>query len=299
MNPEKTEVIVSCSLLLDVSLRSRDKVEIYILRFNSSQLHDEQFQVFRADLRLYHSERNKRTCRRYLIQVCDDFDQGKSQMRKAFHAKCYSVQSEKIIDGNFVGWIIFDATRIVQNWPSVSALSSEIKVVLTCNDKGAQEEKMTKNRGAPEKLTYGASLLGDSLRKPSVLVWMQRQNSASRKRQRRSLNLKFCKKKKKSKKCCLRRLYIDFRKDLNWRWIHAPRGFYANYCSGKCPFLWGSENHHSTIMGLYNSLNKNAPGDPCCVAKSYEPLVILYFDDNRKPKIEELSQMSVTECVCL
>lgn len=182
----------------------------------------------------------------------------------------------------------------MHSW-SVRSASNELKIAVSCADKDKNEKSFAKIKAASNE----AYFLRDSYHQPTMLVWTQKQNNPSRKRQRRSLDMKFCKKKKKTKKCCLRKLYIDFQRDLNWKWVHAPAGFYANYCSGKCPFLWSSENHHSTIMGLYNSLNKSAPGDPCCVAKSYEPLVILYFNDKRKPKIEELSHMSVSECVCL
>lgn len=47
--------------------------------------------------------------------------------------------------------------------------------------------------------------------------------------------------------CCVRRLYIDFRKDLGWKWIHEPSGYYANYCIGSCSFVWNTENKYSQV----------------------------------------------------
>uniref|UniRef100_A0A3P8QAC6 Transforming growth factor beta n=1 Tax=Astatotilapia calliptera TaxID=8154 RepID=A0A3P8QAC6_ASTCA len=45
--------------------------------------------------------------------------------------------------------------------------------------------------------------------------------------------------------CCLRSLYIDFRRDLNWKWIHEPKGYKANFCAGNCPYLWSANNHYN------------------------------------------------------
>lgn len=47
--------------------------------------------------------------------------------------------------------------------------------------------------------------------------------------------------------CCVRKLYIDFRRDLDWKWIHEPSGYDANYCSGPCPYLRSSDTTHSSV----------------------------------------------------
>lgn len=49
--------------------------------------------------------------------------------------------------------------------------------------------------------------------------------------------------------CCLRSLYIDFKKDLGWRWIHEPKGYNANFCAGACPYLWSADTQHSKVKG--------------------------------------------------
>jgi len=138
---------------------------------------------------------------------------------------------------------------------------------------------------------------------PYVLVWYlpsNRYHIGKHQRRRRALDTEFCSSRPKEKRCCLRSYYVDFQRDLKWTWIHAPPGFHANYCHGKCPFLWSSDNqtHHTSIMALLNSINPDAPSEPCCVARSYKPLVILHYE-NGKPKIEQLSNMSVTSCTCL
>ncbi|CAB1333678.1 unnamed protein product, partial [Coregonus sp. 'balchen'] len=63
--------------------------------------------------------------------------------------------------------------------------------------------------------------------------------------------------------CCLRSLYIDFKKDLGWRWIHEPKGYNANFCAGACPYLWSADTQHSKVLGLYNTINPEASASPC------------------------------------
>lgn len=47
--------------------------------------------------------------------------------------------------------------------------------------------------------------------------------------------------------CCLRPLYIDFKRDLGWKWIHEPKGYNANFCAGACPYLWSSDTQHTKV----------------------------------------------------
>lgn len=52
---------------------------------------------------------------------------------------------------------------------------------------------------------------------------------------------------RKTETCCMRKLYIDFRKDLGWKWIHKPKGYFANYCMGSCTYIWNAENKYSQV----------------------------------------------------
>uniref|UniRef100_A0A9J7ZQ62 Transforming growth factor beta n=1 Tax=Cyprinus carpio carpio TaxID=630221 RepID=A0A9J7ZQ62_CYPCA len=101
----------------------------------------------------------------------------------------------------------------------------------------------------------------------------------------------------KSDSCCVRSLYIDFRKDLGWKWIHEPSGYYANYCTGSCSFVWTSENKYSQVLALYKHHNPGASAQPCCVPQVLDPLPILYYV-GRQHKVEQLSNMIVKTCKC-
>lgn len=51
------------------------------------------------------------------------------------------------------------------------------------------------------------------------------------------------------KNCCVRPLYIDFRKDLQWKWIHEPKGYMANFCMGPCPYIWSADTQYTKVGG--------------------------------------------------
>uniref|UniRef100_A0A2K5EU52 Transforming growth factor beta n=1 Tax=Aotus nancymaae TaxID=37293 RepID=A0A2K5EU52_AOTNA len=99
-------------------------------------------------------------------------------------------------------------------------------------------------------------------------------------RHRRALDTNYCFS-STEKNCCVRQLYIDFRKDLGWKWIHEPKGYHANFCLGPCPYIWSLDTHPRRA--------------PCCVPQALEPLPIVYYV-GRKPKVEQLSNMIVRSC---
>lgn len=47
----------------------------------------------------------------------------------------------------------------------------------------------------------------------------------------------------------MRPLYIDFRKDLQWKWIHEPKGYMANFCMGPCPYIWSADTQYTKVGG--------------------------------------------------
>uniref|UniRef100_A0A8B9FFP5 Transforming growth factor beta n=1 Tax=Amazona collaria TaxID=241587 RepID=A0A8B9FFP5_9PSIT len=115
-------------------------------------------------------------------------------------------------------------------------------------------------------------------------------------RKKRALDTNYCFQ-NLEENCCVRSLYIDFRQDLGWKWVHEPKGYFANFCSGPCPYLRSADTTHSTVLGLYNTLNPEASASPCCVPQDLEPLTILYYV-GRTPKVEQLSNMVVKSCKC-
>ncbi|KAK9412010.1 transforming growth factor beta-2 [Crotalus adamanteus] len=122
------------------------------------------------------------------------------------------------------------------------------------------------------------------------------ESQQSSRRKKRALDAAYCFRNVQDN-CCLRPFYIDFKKDLGWKWIHEPKGYHANFCAGACPYLWSSDTQHSRVLSLYNSINPEASASPCCVSQDLEPLTILYYI-GKTPKIEQLSNMIVKSCKC-
>ncbi|XP_043424123.1 transforming growth factor beta-2 proprotein isoform X1 [Prionailurus bengalensis] len=122
------------------------------------------------------------------------------------------------------------------------------------------------------------------------------ESQQSNRRKKRALDAAYCFRNVQDN-CCLRPLYIDFKRDLGWKWIHEPKGYNANFCAGACPYLWSSDTQHSRVLSLYNTINPEASASPCCVSQDLEPLTILYYI-GKTPKIEQLSNMIVKSCKC-
>ncbi|MBN3310481.1 TGFB1 factor, partial [Amia calva] len=97
--------------------------------------------------------------------------------------------------------------------------------------------------------------------------------------------------------CCVQSLYINFRDDLGWKWIHEPKGYYANYCTGSCTYIWSADNKYSKSLALYKHHNPGASAQPCCSPQVLEPLPILYYV-GRQHRVEQLSDMIVKSCKC-
>ncbi|XP_076593735.1 transforming growth factor beta-2 proprotein isoform X2 [Chaetodon auriga] len=180
-------------------------------------------------------------------------------------------------------WLSFDVTEAVSEWLNHRGIDdsfihgSDLKVF----------KKRRHSTRAPHLLLM---LL------PSYRLESQSQSQHKNHRSKRALDTAYCSRNVQDN-CCLRSLYIDFKKDLGWRWIHEPKGYEANFCAGACPYLWSADTQHSKVLGLYNTINPEASASPCCVSQDLEPLTILYYI-GKTPKIEQLSNMKVKSCKC-
>lgn len=77
--------------------------------------------------------------------------------------------------------------------------------------------------------------------------------------------------------CCVRRLHIDFRRDLDWKWIHEPSGYDANYCSGPCPYLRSSDTTHSSVRSTSDWERRNQNDILWFTQSGEEPWLLLEF----------------------
>ncbi|XP_026228388.1 transforming growth factor beta-2 proprotein isoform X2 [Anabas testudineus] len=179
-------------------------------------------------------------------------------------------------------WLSFDVTEAVSEWLNHRGIDDSIH---------DSDLKLFKKRRHGVRAPHLLLML-----LPSYRLQSQSQLQHINHRSKRALDAAFCSKNVQDN-CCLRSLYIDFKKDLGWRWIHEPKGYEANFCAGACPYLWSADTQHSKVLGLYNTINPEASASPCCVSQDLEPLTILYYI-GKTPKIEQLSNMKVKSCKC-
>ncbi|XP_010868815.1 transforming growth factor beta-1 proprotein [Esox lucius] len=193
-------------------------------------------------------------------------------------------------------WLSFDVTQTLNEGLHGSEEEQGFQLKLHCECGKSTEEfnfnisGMKKPRGDQEKLLTSNM--------PHILLMslpLERHSQLSSRKKRQTTSEEICS--DQSESCCVRKLYIDFRKDLGWKWINEPTGYYANYCMGPCTYIWNTENKYSQVLALYKHHNPGASAQPCCVPLVLEPLPILYYV-GRQHKVEQLSNMIVKSCQC-
>ncbi|XP_071961730.1 growth/differentiation factor 8-like isoform X2 [Antedon mediterranea] len=93
------------------------------------------------------------------------------------------------------------------------------------------------------------------------------------------------------KPCCRHPIVIDFA-EIGWDWILAPRSFKTHYCSGDCSVSFSRFNRHTQLLILNNS------PIPCCSARKYADLRLLYFTENSEIVPAQIHGLIVEECGC-
>ncbi|KAJ3613488.1 hypothetical protein NHX12_019737 [Muraenolepis orangiensis] len=283
-----------------------------VFRFNVSAMEKNSTNLFRAEFRALRipnssSKRNEQRIELYQILQKDDHI-----------AKQRYIGGKNILTKGTPEWISFDVTETVREWLMYrqTNLGLEISVHCPCHtfspngdiDENVNELLEVKFKGMEPEYEEQSRLDMSRLKKqqkeqvyPHLILMMlpphrlDAQASSSRRR-KRALDTNYCFS-NYEENCCVRPLYIDFRQHLGWRWIHEPKGYYANFCSGPCPYLRSADTTHSSLLSLYNTLNPEASASPCCVPQDLEPLTILYYV-GRTPKVEQLSNMIVKSCKC-
>ncbi|XP_045063917.1 transforming growth factor beta-1 proprotein-like [Coregonus clupeaformis] len=189
-------------------------------------------------------------------------------------------------------WVSFDVTQTLREWLHEAGEEQGFQLKLPCDCGKPMEEFLfgiADRDGQAEgryRNTQSAHILLMSLP-------VERHSQLSSRKKRQTTTEEICS--DKSESCCVRRLYIDFRK--GWKWIHEPTGYFANYCMGPCTYIWNTENKYSQVLALYKHHNPGASAKPCCVPQVLEPLPMIYYV-GRQHKVEQLSNMIVKSCKC-
>ncbi|XP_059816375.1 transforming growth factor beta-3 proprotein isoform X2 [Hypanus sabinus] len=251
-----------------------------VFRFNVSSMEKNVSNLFRAEFRALRvpnisAKRNEQRIEVYQILKPDDHI-----------TKQRYIAGKVVLTKGFSEWVSFDVTESVKEW---------------LINRGIDDYEYTE-RGDQGRLQKRKEqkLLSRGPTNPHLILMVlpphRLDNQQQRQRKKRALDTTYCFRHYEDN-CCVRPLYIDFRQDLGWKWIHEPKGYYANFCAGPCPYLRSTDTQHSTVLGLYNTLNPEASASPCCAPQDLEPLTILYYV-GRTPKVEQLSNMIVKSCKC-
>ncbi|XP_076002171.1 transforming growth factor, beta 1a [Genypterus blacodes] len=197
-------------------------------------------------------------------------------------------------------WLSFDVAETLQSWlkGSEEEQGFQLKLFCECSQSTVESKFSFTISGTKNGRGDTAALKQKTQQPPYILTMSIPQNVSTQLSTRRKRSTEAegaCTDQAES--CCVRNLYIDFRKDLGWKWIHRPKGYNANYCMGSCTYIWNAENKYSQILALYKHHNPGASAQPCCVPQALEPLPILYYV-GRQHKVEQLSNMIVKSCKC-
>ncbi|KAF1374938.1 hypothetical protein PFLUV_G00234230 [Perca fluviatilis] len=276
-----------------------------VFRFNVSTMEKNSTNLFRAEFRAPRipnpgAKRNEQRIELYQILQKDDPK-----------AKQRYIGGKNVLTKGTPEWVSFDVTETVREWLMYrqTNLGLEISVHCPCHTfrpngdiiENANEVLEVKFKGMDAEYDDPSHVKKQKEQLyPHLILMMlpphRLDAQSSSRRRKRALDTNYCFN-NYEENCCVRPLYINFRQDLGWRWIHQPEGYYANFCSGPCPYLRSADTTHSSLLSLYNTLNPEASASPCCVPQDLEPLTILYYV-GRSPKVEQLSNMVVKSCKC-
>ncbi|KAF0023509.1 hypothetical protein F2P81_024139 [Scophthalmus maximus] len=276
-----------------------------VFRFNVSAMERNSTNLFRAEfraLRVPNSSAKRNEQRVELYQIV----RPNEHIRKQRY-----IAAKNVLTKGTAEWVSFDVTETVREWliNRGTNLGLEISVHCPChtfkpngdiidNENEVLEVKFKGVDGDEEHSRLDLDPLNKKYLPHLILMMIppHRLDTQHTRRRKRALDTNYCFS-NTEESCCVRKLHIDFRRDLDWKWIHEPSGYDANYCSGPCPYLRSSDTTHSSLLSLYNTLNPEASAAPCCVPQELEPLTILYYS-GRTPKVEQLSHMIVKSCKC-
>lgn len=101
--------------------------------------------------------------------------------------------------------------------------------------------------------------------------------------------------------CALHAMYIDFHELRLADVIMAPPGYPAYFCSGHCkfpaPHSVGITNH-AIVQTLAHLRAPHQVPLPCCAAKKYAPISVIFVWKDSIHHLKKFPQMMVTECQC-
>lgn len=187
------------------------------------------------------------------------------------------------------GWLKVDVTYVIKNWLEYQDTPTHA-INVACKTCG-----MDKNQSP---ISFSTEL------KPFLIIYThtQQRRLYRHRRPKRSANCY-----PGSNECCRESFYVSFA-DIGWNdWIIQPKGYNAYFCKGSCttaPAMTLSRSQHRSILDKVMYETSKSRGNrpeltPCCAATQYQPLQLVYMDNNKTLTTKVLSNMIVETCGCM
>ncbi|XP_063287367.1 transforming growth factor beta-1 proprotein [Pelobates fuscus] len=267
----------------------------YIIPFNASRVREivqNPSLLHQAELRMFRKKTDK----------MNETVETRVELYKVLQQRNKSsryLDSKFVWPGKLSEWLSFDVTETVKEWINDKEEYEHFRLRVACPCEENANNIIPDIDGFYEHRGDMADLVMESSYFPYLLITYipaERMETGHSSRRKRALDEEYCRSNTGSN-CCVKPLFINFRKDLGWKWIHEPKGYNANYCLGNCPFIWGMDTQYSKVLSLYNQNNPEASISPCCVPDVLDPLPIIYYY-GRQARVEKLSNMVVKSCQC-
>lgn len=195
--------------------------------------------------------------------------------------------SEKMVDARRSGWHTLALSR-----RSVQTLldgGGSLRLQLSC--------PLCLQAGASPVLAPGRR---DQSHRPFLTAALRAREEVAQRRVKRGLECDG-----KTRVCCKRQFYVNF-KDIGWNdWIIAPSGYHANYCEGDClnhvaGFGGSSLSFHSTVINHYRMRGYSPFQNmkSCCVPTRLRAMSMLYYNEEQKVIKKDIQDMIVDACGC-
>lgn len=211
--------------------------------------------------------------------VVSELDQGLNE-KYLPKAKPIAIRSA----GAEEGWIKIDIAWPIRKWFGNHELSHIIQISCQSCEMDLHENLLSTQKD------YRPFIVIDTFNRRKV------------RRQKRSVNCSAG-----VTECCREKLYISFA-EIGWDdWILHPPGYDAYFCRGSCTSVASitmSNSHYSSILRKVLYKGKSSGGKPlelipCCTAKQFSSLQLVYVDSNNTGTVKTLPNMVVESCGCM
>ncbi|KAG8594390.1 hypothetical protein GDO81_001182 [Engystomops pustulosus] len=249
----------------------------YNLVFFRTQTFHQRLNVIRAELKL---------CKHILAAlrpaITNSTSKAMVNIYKVAESKnTYGEQEHKLLDSKPIvkDSMTLNVNSAVQQWLASSEKCLRLELVITLDIPFVSDG--SKQIEADDAL---------------VLEVETREKAKFRTRKRRSLGAdEDCK--KSEKKCCRKSLLVSF-EQIGWSdWIVHPSTYEMRFCDGTCPHNYKPASMHAQIKYRMHHINGDTPA-PCCVPGSYDPMVLMHYNAERKLVFTVFEDMIVKKCHC-